>query len=75
MWIDPSTIEVSVNDGVVTLDGTVETRNTKQTLTGLVQRVDGVVALNDNLTFRGEHRPSGPPGELVGFGFGRERLT
>lgn len=75
MWIDPSTIEVSVDGGVVTLEGTVETKGTKEVLSRLVHKVDGVVGVRDNLAFRADDRPSSPPRELVGFGFGRGQLT
>ncbi|MGH2709893.1 MAG: BON domain-containing protein [Actinomycetota bacterium] len=75
MWIDPSTMDVSVERGVVTLKGTVETKTTKDVLVKLVHRVDGVVGVRDEVDFRADDRPTGPPGEMAGFGSGRGRLT
>jgi CBS domain-containing protein len=75
MWMDPSTIEVKVDGGVVTLSGTVETKSTKEVMEKLVHRVDGVVGVKNLVDYRADDRPSGPPAEMAGFGFGRGRLT
>lgn len=49
MWIDPRRVAVSVAEGVVTLDGTVDRRSTARILANLVARVDGVVHVDDRL--------------------------
>ncbi len=67
MWIDPSSIEVEVNDGVVSLTGRVERRSVKEIMVELVHRVDGVVGVEDQrLTYRRddrEIRPEAPQSE------------
>jgi CBS domain-containing protein len=74
MWMDPSTIRVTVEEGVATLEGRVETKSTKELLVELVRRVDGVIGLEDRLSFAADDRPTnGRP--QIGFGFGRGKLT
>jgi CBS domain-containing protein len=51
LWIDPITIRVVVRDGVVTLEGQVERRSLIPVLVGLVHAIDGVVAVDDRLSF------------------------
>ena len=76
MWIDPSTVRVTVEAGVATLEGRVETKSTKELLLELARRVDGVIALQDRLTFAADDRPTNlRPPQMRGFGFGRGRLT
>ena len=75
MWIDPSTIEVIVEEGVVTLRGQVETKGTRELLVDLVRRVDGVIGLEDRLTFAADERPSYVRPPEIGFGFGRGKLA
>jgi CBS domain-containing protein len=76
MWIDPSTIQVTVEEGVVTLEGQVETKSTKELLVELVRRIDGVIGLEDRLSFAAnDRRTSVRPPQMVGFGFGRGTLT
>jgi CBS-domain-containing membrane protein len=63
MWLDPATIQVEVDRGVVTLNGQVDRKSTKDILAALVRRVDGVVGVEDRLTYREDDRkaPPGPP--------------
>lgn len=61
MWIDPTTINVEVHHGVVTLRGQVERRSEKLIMAGLVRRVAGVVALREELTFDIDDRELGLP--------------
>ena len=56
MWIDPDTIRVEVLGGVATLTGQVETRSTKEILFELVRKVDGVVGVEDHLSFGWDDR-------------------
>jgi osmotically-inducible protein OsmY len=51
LWIDPTTIRVVVRDGVVTLDGQMERRSLIAVLVGFVHAVDGVVGVDDRLSF------------------------
>jgi CBS domain-containing protein len=51
MWIDPSTLDVRVHRGVVTVTGRVERRSEKEILVLLIRRVTGVVGLHDELSY------------------------
>lgn len=52
MWIDPTEIQVSVTDGHVTLRGSADRRSTTILALRLAGRVDGVVAVTDEMTWR-----------------------
>ena len=52
MWIDPNTIAVSVQRGVVTLGGELERRSSVPIVVGLVRAVAGVVDVVDQFTYR-----------------------
>jgi CBS-domain-containing membrane protein len=52
LWIDPAAVRVTVLDGVVSLEGEVERRSLATIMVGLVRGVDGVVEVEDRLTFR-----------------------
>ncbi len=52
LWLDPSEIPVAVSDGVVTLEGQVEQRSLAEWLVELVENVDGVVGVENRMTFR-----------------------
>jgi CBS-domain-containing membrane protein len=52
LWVDPTEIEVTVADGVVTLAGTVDDLGIADTAERLVRRVDGVVDVRNALTAR-----------------------
>lgn len=51
LWADPQLLQIAVNDGIVTLSGTVEQKNTVETAEWLTRRVDGVVDVINNLTY------------------------
>jgi CBS domain-containing protein len=51
LWIDPTTIRVVVSDGVVSLEGQLERRSLIPVLIGLVHAVEGVVGVQDRLSF------------------------
>lgn len=51
LWIDPLTVEVDVNDGVVTLTGEVESRSLAALAVKLAAEVAGVVEVIDRLTW------------------------
>jgi CBS domain-containing protein len=51
LWIDPSTVSVSVNDGVVGLRGMTDRRSTHDILVRLVSTVTGVVGVVDDLSY------------------------
>lgn len=56
MWLDPATVDIDVERGVVRLRGELEVRGTKEILVDLVERTDGVVGVIDELTFRRDDR-------------------
>jgi CBS-domain-containing membrane protein len=51
LFIDPDRIQVSVGNGVVTLSGEVDTRNEASMLEELTNRLDGVLAVESELTW------------------------
>ena len=51
LWIDPSTIRVVVREGVVSLEGRLERRSLVPVLIGLVHAVEGVVGVDDRLSY------------------------
>ena len=61
--IDPTSIAVSVDEGVVRLEGELETRSLGRILNRLVQGVEGVVGVEDRLrwTLDDTHTHGNPP--------------
>jgi len=51
LWDDPFALEVDVQDGVVTLSGEVDNRSAAEVAGKLTQDVDGVVAVDNRLTW------------------------
>ena len=54
MSLDPAAVDVEVDEGVVTLHGSLETRQQIDRLTQRVRDVAGVVAVQNRMTFRGD---------------------
>ena len=52
LWLDPADLEISVTDGIVLLEGQVDRRSSAEILARLAGRVDGIVAVDDRLTWR-----------------------
>ncbi|MFF2514584.1 CBS domain-containing protein [Streptomyces sp. NPDC058086] len=52
LWLSPSTVEVAVYERVVTLTGHVERRSEAEIAVSMTDRIDGVVAVVDSLTYR-----------------------
>ena len=63
MWMDPEDIDVAVEDGLVRLQGEVERRSEVDILGTLVLGVEGVVAVELDLTFRFDDRHVTPTKE------------
>lgn len=51
MWLFPGTLEVTVEEGVATLTGSVERRTTAQVAGQLTQSVPGVVGVKNGVTY------------------------
>ncbi|MEU8222483.1 CBS domain-containing protein [Kribbella sp. NPDC048915] len=51
LWDDPYSIDISVENGVVTLSGDVEQRSTAEVAARLTSRVDGVVGVVNQLNW------------------------
>jgi CBS domain-containing protein len=51
LWIDPTTIRVLVRDGVATLQGQIERRSLIPVFVALVHAVEGVVGVENRLSF------------------------
>ncbi len=52
LWLTPRALAVGVEDGVVTLTGQVERRSDIQLAVEAASRIDGVVAVVDQLSYR-----------------------
>ncbi|MEU3250541.1 CBS domain-containing protein [Streptomyces sp. NPDC006997] len=52
LWLPPSSIDVSVTEGVVTLSGDLERKSEAEIAVSMTRQVDGVVAVVDKLTYR-----------------------
>jgi CBS domain-containing protein len=52
LFVDPETVEVGVSNGVVTLMGSIGTRTEARLMEELTRRLDGVVEVRSNLTWR-----------------------
>lgn len=52
LFVDPADISVGVANGVVTFSGEIGTRNEARLLAELARRLDGVVKVDTNLTWR-----------------------
>jgi len=51
LFLDPGVVEVTVDDGVVVLEGELENRTEAHLLEELTRRIDGVVRVDSKLTF------------------------
>ena len=51
LWADPDKLEVTVDEGVVTLSGELETRSSAVIAVRLTRKVDGVIDVVDNLRY------------------------
>ena len=60
-WIDPATVRVVVDDGVVLLSGHVETRGLARLMGEVVARTDGVVSVVDDLECDRDDARDRPP--------------
>ncbi len=54
LWIEPDAVEVTVDDGVVRLIGTVENKETAEMVPRFVQRVPGVVSVESEVAYKDE---------------------
>lgn len=52
LWLDPSTVDVTVQNGVVTLAGTVATAADAELLPAFTRKVPGVVEVSSSLSHR-----------------------
>ena len=51
MWLFPGTLTAEVDDGVATLEGSVENRTTAQVAAQLAQKVPGVVGVHNKIRY------------------------
>ncbi|MET8846837.1 CBS domain-containing protein [Amycolatopsis sp. NPDC004625] len=65
MAMDPASLYVSVHNGIVTLNGTVERQSMIPVIVALIRRVDGVVEVRQTLKARFDDRgvSPAPPGQ------------
>lgn len=65
LWVDPKTIEITVENGEVELAGELETSADVAVLQTLVEKIPGVISLRSGVTHRVE--PTGRAGRFAGF--------
>lgn len=53
LWLEPTTVRVTVEDGAVTLDGRVDTASDAELLVTMVRRVPGVISVTSTVTANG----------------------
>lgn len=70
MWIDPATLEVEVEGGIITLKGRVDRRSEKEILSALAWRVDGVVGVRNKLSYDTDDRELRPEPPRLDLGWG-----
>lgn len=58
LHLDPAAVEVTVNEGVVRVEGELESKRLVAVLRRLVRGIEGVVGMEDRLTFRPDGAPS-----------------
>jgi hypothetical protein len=51
LWIDPGRVKVTSIEGAVSLRGQLETKSDATLLSDMTRRLDGVVAVDDDLTW------------------------
>ena len=56
LLVDPRQVQIAVDGGVVTLSGQLDTRADAQLAARFVERLEGVVAVVDRLTYRYDER-------------------
>ncbi len=71
LWIDPDTVTISVRDGVVHLEGQLERRSLIPVLERLVTAVEGVVGVEEHLSFKVDDTTSAPEIPLPWTSVGR----
>lgn len=71
LWIDPDTVTVTVRDGVVLLEGQLERRSLIPVLERLVTAVEGVVGVEERLSFHVDDTASVPEIPLPWTAVGR----
>ncbi|WP_254068485.1 CBS domain-containing protein [Streptomyces sp. TM32] len=54
LWLSPQSIEVSVHDGLVTVEGSLESSGQVAVAIRMMRQVDGVTAVVNRLTYRRE---------------------
>jgi CBS domain-containing protein len=62
LWIDPGSLQVTVENGVVTLDGRLDRKSSVSIVDRVVRRVAGVISVENHLTCRelGQSRTLAP---------------
>jgi len=63
MWLDPKSVDVAVEDGVVRMHGEVARRSDVEILGRLTLSVEGVIGVESSVKFRFDDRHVAPPRE------------
>ncbi|MDR7414249.1 MAG: BON domain-containing protein, partial [Armatimonadota bacterium] len=63
LWIDPATVQVRVEGGVVYLEGSVDRWSDKELVERWVAGIDGVVGVRSQLVYRFDDRRPASTGD------------
>jgi osmotically-inducible protein OsmY len=63
MWLDPNSVEVAVDDGVVRMRGEVDRRSDVEIRGRLTLSAEGVIGVESSVKFRFDDRHVAPPRE------------
>jgi CBS domain-containing protein len=66
LWLEPDTVEATVEYGEVELAGEIETKSDAEVLKKLVQRIPGVVAVHSSVLYRVDDLQRTPTGAFTG---------
>lgn len=67
LWVDPATVQVRVEEGVVYLEGLVDRWSDKELVERWVAGIDGVVSVRSQITYRFDDRRIAEPREPLAW--------
>jgi CBS domain-containing protein len=67
LWLEPDSVEVTVEYGEVDLAGEIEAKSDAEVLKKLVQRIPGVVAVHSNVLYRVDDLQGTSAGPFAGY--------
>lgn len=67
LWLEPDSVEITVQRGEVELAGEIEAKSDVEVLKKLVQRIPGVVSVRSNVLYRVDDLQRVPAGRFAGY--------